>query len=238
MTTDTTSPPPIAPPRAHCRAKSWLPLTMLLSGAAAFLAIAADLHFHGLLSQCDEPIHKFLHTHSDPFGVILFSALSFLGEFALLGPFAFAVGIYLFLQRRLRPLFIWATALLGSAIINESLKHLFKVPRPTRYTYYVWETTHPGYSFPSGHTMGVAITAGALVLLARHLELITPKTFPRATAAVIALSLAVAFALLYMGVHTLTDVLSALAISLAWLGAIALLLNATRRVSAGPSPRE
>ena len=202
-----------------------LPLTMLITGTLAFLAIAADLRFHGLLQQCDDPIRRWLHNHSHPLGVILFSAISYLGQFEVLGPIAVAIGAYLLYKRLYFATIIWATALLGSVIINESLKHLFQVPRPDRYTYFVWTGPHPGYSFPSGHTMGVAITAGTLALLARHLGMISPQKFPRAAAAVIALSLIVAFALMYMGVHSLTDILAALAISTAWLGAVALLLR-------------
>jgi undecaprenyl-diphosphatase len=103
--------------------------------------------------------------------------------------------------------------------LNESLKRLFHVPRPDRLTFYVFPA-HTGYSFPSGHTMGVTITAGTLLLLASRLHWLPPQKIRLAAAATLLLSLAVAFALLYMGVHTLTDVLSALAVSLAWLGAI------------------
>ncbi|MGN6367428.1 MAG: phosphatase PAP2 family protein [Phycisphaerae bacterium] len=208
------------------KSKMIFPLSALLAGTLAFLAIAADLHFHGLLHQADDPLRAFFHFHSQPLLIILCSGLSFLGEFSVLFPIAFFVAGYLLALRRRAHTVIWIIALLGSVGMNESLKHYFKVPRPTRFTYYVWDTTkNPGYSFPSGHTMGVAITVGAAYLIARHLRLIPHRYFKRITAAALALPLAVAFSLLYVGVHSLTDVLAALALATAWLGVIALLLT-------------
>jgi undecaprenyl-diphosphatase len=214
-----------------------LPLSTLLAGTAAFIAVAADLHYHGLLAQWDQPIARFLHNHSSPIPVICCSALSFLGEFGVLFPFALLVGLYLLYKRRLFAAIIWAIALLGSVALNESLKRYFKVPRPDHYTYYVWPPGHRiGYSFPSGHTMGVAITAGTLLLLAAHLHLLTKKQSRLAAAAATTLSLAVAFSLLYMGVHTLTDILSALALATAWLSIISLLLQLRKKTSILPAP--
>jgi membrane-associated phospholipid phosphatase len=210
---------PPQPPPPTTTPKQWPSLLALLAGTLAFLAIAADQLFHGQLFRWNDPIRLTLHTHSTPGGVLFFSALSALGEFAFLFPFVLAIGILLWWQHQKRATLVWAIALLGSVVLNESLKNLFQVPRPDRLTFYVF-APHTGYSFPSGHTMGVTITAGTLLLLATRLRWLTPKKIRLATLATILLSLAVAFALMYMGVHTLTDVLSALAVSLAWLGAI------------------
>ncbi len=213
------------------KSKILLPLAVSLSASIAFLAICADLHFHGLLSRADEPLRAFLHNHTQPLLIVLCSALSFLGEFGVLFPIAFFVAGYLLALRRRAHILIWIFALLGSVGMNEALKQLFKVPRPTRYTYYVWDPLHPGYSFPSGHTMGVAITVGTLYLLARHLHMIPRQYLKLATTIAIALPLAVAAALMYVGVHSLTDVLAALTLSLAWLGLVALAL---RRIDPPP----
>ena len=207
------------------RKQNTLPLLTTLTASLAFLAICADLHFHGLLSRADEPLRAFLHNHTQPLLIVFCSALSSLGEFGVLFPIAFFVAGYLLALRRRAHILVWITALLGSVGMNEALKQLFKVPRPDRYTYYVWDPLHPGYSFPSGHTMGVAITAGTLYLIARHLHMIPRRYLKLATTTVIALPLAVAAALMYVGVHSLTDVLAALTLSLAWLSVVALALR-------------
>jgi len=206
------------------RGKLWPVLLMLIGGTVGFVAVAADLLWHGQLYRWDDPVRIFLHEHSTPMGVIFFSSLSFLGEYQALLPFGLVGGGYLFLRGRYYPLGVWAFTLLGCAALNETLKKLFKVPRPDRYTYYAFPP-HEGYSFPSGHTMGVAVMAGAIILFAAHLGLISRKQTFLAAAAAVVLSLAVAFALMYMGVHTLTDVLGGLAVSTAWVGVIGSLLT-------------
>jgi undecaprenyl-diphosphatase len=213
--------PPLTPNSP--RNNNALALLTLLTGTIVFVAIAADQLYHGQLFRWNGPIRLFLHEHSTPAGVLFFSALSGLGEFAFLLPFALVVGILLLRRRKIRATLLWATALLGCVVLNESLKRFFQVPRPDRLTFYVFPS-HAGYSFPSGHTMGVTITAGTLVLLASHLHLLSPRHVRWAATATILLALLIAFSLMYMGVHTLTDVLAALAVSLAWLGVIRLLI--------------
>jgi membrane-associated phospholipid phosphatase len=212
-----TSPSQLSPPTTTL--KQWPSLLALFAGTLAFLAVAADQLLHGQLFRWNDPLRIYLHAHSTPLGVLFFSTLSGLGEFIFLLPFALVVGILLLRQKQKIATLLWAISLLGCVLLNESLKRLFQVPRPDRLTFYVFPS-HAGYSFPSGHTMGVAITAGTLLLLASRLHWLTPQKIRLATLATLLLSLAVAFALMYMGVHTLTDVLSGLAVSLAWLGAI------------------
>ena len=60
----------------------------------------------------------------------------------------------------------WAVAL-WTVVINQALKSAFAVPRPMCFTVFVFGEW-PGYSFPSGHTMGVAIAAGTLAFILAH----------------------------------------------------------------------
>jgi len=196
---------------------------MILSGTGAFIAIAADVVMHGQIARADTPINAYLHQHPYAWAILLCSAISGLGELKFILPFALFVGAMLFFRKRRRELAIWPLALLGSAILNQSLKAAFAIPRPMHNTFYIFDAAS-GYSFPSGHTMAVTITAGTLALI-----IIRWARLPRAKArllalAVVMLALAEAMALVYMGVHYLTDVLGALAVSLAWLGVIRWLL--------------
>ena len=212
----------------------WMPFVMLISGIAAFVLIAADVVCQGRLSQWDHPIqvrlHEFARASSDnpgeiPPGVILFSAISGLGEFKVVAAAGVTAGILLALRKRWHAILACAVALVGSGAINSVLKSMFRVPRPSEHTFF---TPHGGWSFPSGHTMAVAITAGALALVLFHLAPLRPLARWAITVAVIFLALLEAFALMYVGVHYLTDVLGALAVSLAWLGIIAWLLPPAR----------
>ena len=186
------------------------PILMFLTGTALFIAIAADVAHHGKLAQVDQVIAPYLFEHSNYWLIMVASAFSGLGEFWLLLPFAVLVGVGLIWRRRWRALGIWAAGLLASPLICGMLKAYFAIPRPSRYTSYAWDK-HGGFTFPSGHTMGAMITAGLTALLWMHLR---PRSRGRRVAVAAGVGLLgtlVAGALLYVGVHYLTDVLAGMA---------------------------
>ena len=184
----------------------WPILAIIIGGFGAFVDIALDLIYHGQIYRWDEPVAVYLHQHATPWGTFFFSGLSGLGELAVLFPYAVLIGGSLLYRRRIWATILWAMSLIGCMVINEGLKQFFKVPRPTEFTFYAFGP-HPGYSFPSGHTMGVAITAGVTVLFVSRFGLLSRRETRLAIAAACALSISVAFALIYVGVHTLIDVL-------------------------------
>lgn len=105
--------------------------------------------------------------------------------------------------------FIFTTGLFGTAVI-ETMKTAFKIPRPWIKDYNfkpvsgaVAEAT--GYSFPSGHTKNAATTFGAIFLSVK-------KAWVKVLMVVIAVL--VAISRMYLGVHTVWDVLGAIGISL------------------------
>ncbi len=196
---------------------------MIAAGAVAFILIAADVHFHGLIARTDPVIAQYLSQHIGGTEALISSAISGMGELLVIGPLSVLVGIALIYRRRWRAVIGWAAALLGSAVINKTLKDFFAVPRPSRFTAYTFGP-HPGYSFPSGHTMSVAIFAGALVLVMMHLKP-TPRWKRMMLAVVVAgLSLLEAAGLLLIRVHYVSDLLGALAVSLCWLGVVRLII--------------
>jgi membrane-associated phospholipid phosphatase len=200
---------------------------MLLPGLTAFTAIAVDISRHGPLFQADRQLAPFLHDHASPALTLLASAFSGLGDIRFLGPLALIVALYLARCRAWRELLIWAAGLLGCSFLCGTLKSLFAIPRPDRFTFYAFDPI-PGYTFPSGHTMGAAIAAGLLVLLWMRLNP-RPRAHRLAAAALAALvGISTAASLVYLGVHYLSDVLAALALSLAWLGILRWLLPPAR----------
>ena len=196
-----------------------LPLLMLFAGAAAFSAIALDITHHGPLARADRALAPFLHAHANHWLILLASACSGLGDIRILGPLAVAVGIFLLRRRQWRALVTWAAGLIGCTFLCGILKSLFAIPRPSRFTLVPFDADS-GYTFPSGHTMGALVAAGLLALLWMRLKP-RPRAHRLAAAALATLTgLLAAAALLYIGVHYLSDVLAGLALSLAWLGVL------------------
>lgn len=196
---------------------------MVLAGVAFFALLAADVHAGGRLKQMDPEIARRVFQVVGPSGILIFSAISGMGELKIIAPLAVIVGIWLIARKDWRGLAGWAAALLGSAVLCGTLKNIFLVPRPSHFTTYTFDQS-PGYSFPSGHTMTVAIFAGALVMVIMHAFALRRATRFWMCGIAAGLGILEAFALLMVGVHFLTDVLGGLAISLAWLGLIRLIL--------------
>jgi undecaprenyl-diphosphatase len=204
-------------------ASRWPGWAMIVGGVVGFAAVAADLVYRGAIQRLDVPIQKYFHENASPVATFVFSGVSGLGNAALIVALGIVVGLALGKRKRWRSLVVWAAALIGSGIINPTLKAIFQVPRPERYTFYSF-MPGSGYSFPSGHTMAVAVASGALAIVLLHnVAMGAPRRWMIAAAAV-AVSLMESLALMVIGVHVLTEVLGALMVSAAWLGVIYLLL--------------
>jgi membrane-associated phospholipid phosphatase len=219
---------------------AWLlqPWTMIIAGSAGFAAVALDVRFHGQLAKLDGIVAPFLHQHANATLMLLAAYISGLGEFIVILAFACAVGAVLILRKKWRLLTTWTIGLIGSGVLNQLFKNIFAVPRPTTNTVYTFPA-NAGFSFPSGHTMAVAVASGLFVLVLAELIPLSPRTRASLFMAAAALAMLEAAGLLYLGVHYLTDVLGALPLSLAWLGVLALFLQpATPRVYNATFPVE
>ncbi len=105
--------------------------------------------------------------------------------------------------------FVLITGLFGT-VLNQGAKLLFRIPRPWVYdpTFEVVgdaKVAATGYSFPSGHTQNVAGTLGAVSAY--------KPTFKKTLLCTV-LILLVAFSRMYLGVHTLLDVVVSLIFAL------------------------
>ena len=105
--------------------------------------------------------------------------------------------------------FVLITGLFGT-VLNQGAKLLFRIPRPWVYdpTFEVVgdaKVAATGYSFPSGHTQNVAGTLGSIAAY---------KSTVKKTVVCTVLILLVAFSRMYLGVHTLLDVVVSLIFAL------------------------
>lgn len=137
----------------------------------------------------------------NPFLDFVFSGITHLGdEIALM-----LIAIILFWCVNKRSGYYMLVSGFFGIIVNQVLKLACKIPRPekidTRFT--IVESAREaaqGYSFPSGHTQNAVTVFGSIFLLAK-------KTWVKITAIVIATLVGVSR--MYLGVHTIWDVIAA-----------------------------
>jgi undecaprenyl-diphosphatase len=204
--------------------RGWVaPTAMIVVGAVVFAAIAGDVRYDGWLVRNERVVNAYFHQHSGPVGVMCFAGISGLGELKVIAGLGVGVGAVLVWMHRWRELAGWAIALTGSGLINGCLKDFFRVPRPMEHTFFAFSPSF-GYSFPSGHAMAVTIATGTLAFIALRLWPMSWMRRAALAAGVVLVALLECFALVYMGVHYVSDVAGGLAVSLAWLGVIRLIL--------------
>lgn len=175
--------------------------------------ISERLNNHLPVTAADARLNNWLHGQGTPLRTRTMLAITFLGSTGFVTCAAIVFGIYLVWRRR----FYWLAAVLasvfGGMLLNRTLKLVFQRPRP-HFDDPVISIT--GYSFPSGHTMAATVLFGVLAayFFAQTSGRRARLLIVLAAATVIAL---VGFSRMYLGVHYLSDVLSAIAEGLAWL---------------------
>jgi undecaprenyl-diphosphatase len=118
-----------------------------------------------------------------------------------------------------------AFAVPGGMVLNVALKFYFQRARPVFDEPLVTLAT---YSFPSGHTTAATCFYG---LLASYLVIVRPAWSVRAATVAFCVSmvLLVAFSRVYLGAHYVSDVLAAMAESVAWLAVCITAVSTLRR---------
>lgn len=140
-----------------------------------------------------------------------------LGVFWGVIPIAIAIAVLLCIKHQWRRLTYFLSVLIGSTIINRTVKLLLHRVRP-----HLWLSPAPelDYGFPSGHAMASMTLVTALVILSwktpyRKWILSFGSLFV----------LLIAWSRLYLGVHFPSDILAAWTVSIAWSIAVSLLLK-------------
>lgn len=119
--------------------------------------------------------------------------------------------LYQVLHHR-RELILFASVVVGSALLNETLKVIFHRARPTLHRI----VNANGFSFPSGHSMAAFSLYGILAyLLWRHIS--TPVGRGLLIIISITMITAIGVSRIYLGVHYPSDVLGGFLASGSWL---------------------
>jgi undecaprenyl-diphosphatase len=184
-----------------------LAFLVILVPLSAFAGLAAELR-EGEGFFFDQPILLFLHQLASPPIDFFFVSISRLGYQYGVIPLDAAIAVYLVVKRRYRDALFFMLAVVGSLMVNIGAKNHFTRMRPD-----LWASIAPemSYSFPSGHAMGSATLATALVLLAWPTKWRWHVSVPA-----LLFMLLVGMSRVYLGVHYPSDILAGWSAACAW----------------------
>lgn len=195
----------------HLLAARWQTLLLLFLGVVLPLIVVEQFAIviqHQDTFAWDRAILLAVHRTANPILDRIALTITPLGVFYGVFPISAVISIGLLYQRRWRSLSYLLVTLLGSALINRSLKVWLHRDRPT-----FWETLtpHTDFSFPSGHAMSSMSLVAALVILTWGTRW---GGWTSAIGGIFVFT--IAWTRLYLGVHFPSDVLAGWMISLAW----------------------
>ncbi|GGD81314.1 phosphatase PAP2 family protein [Paenibacillus nasutitermitis] len=138
--------------------------------------------------------------------------LSFIGSSSVTIPLALSIAVVLaIVLKHRREIILFVGTLLGSWLLNATLKSLYQRARPDIHRI----VTEAGFSFPSGHSMSAFSLYGILTyLLWRHL----PSRGWRIALILFSLCMVLGIGLsrIYLGVHYPSDVIGGYWVSACW----------------------
>jgi undecaprenyl-diphosphatase len=193
-------------------------LFLVIGGIWLFTALADEV-LEGETSHVDETLLLMMRNptdHSDPLGPRWLEELgrdiTALGGMGILTLFTFLAAGYLLMLGKRRAALLALLAIGGGFALSVMLKHGFDRPRPDLVPHFTYVYTR---SFPSGHSMGAALTYLTLgALLARIHERRRLKIYFLTWAML--LTFLVGVSRIYMGVHWPTDVLAGWVAGAVW----------------------
>lgn len=204
---------------------------LLIAGLAvivicvAFFAMLADEVMEGGTQRFDDAVLLWMNSHATPWLTGLALDVTALGAGTVVWLMVIVASVFLWVScHRWSAALLWVS-ILGSGLINATMKLFFNRPRPHLFP---WRVPYAGLSsFPSGHSMTSMVCYATLAYLIARL---TPNAFLRRFTFVLAGLMIVLIGLsrLYLGVHYPTDVLAGFTMGLAWASFCALMIEALR----------
>lgn len=187
-------------------------MVVLLSGWW-FGGIAEDLIATDPLIAVDYRLSAWFDQHSTQAVTRLAEIITFIGSPVLMTVASIGVAVILWRRKAWYRLMAFILTVGGGSMLQLALKLLFHRPRPV-FDHPLIHTS--GFSFPSGHMMGATLFFGFLAVLAATRS---TQWRWRALAPLLAISVIILVGLsrICLGAHYLSDVLAAVAASLAWL---------------------
>jgi undecaprenyl-diphosphatase len=200
-------------------------LALLLAAVSVFSDLAEDVMEKDTITVIDTRVAHWFNTHAFEPMTSFMLGVSLMHSVAGMTVLVLLLAIYLWrIQAR-----YWVLALVlsvpGGMLLNVMFKYIFQRSRPVFDEPLVTLMT---YSFPSGHTAAATLFYG---LLASYLVIARPHWNVRlGTAAFCTIMvLLVALSRVYLGAHYVSDVLAAMAESVAWLAICITAISTLRR---------
>ncbi len=220
---------------AKFRYRDYLPVVAVLVAGIAATALAGDAFLDiaehvqeesPALQEIDERTHEWARFTRTGGSTAFFTTLTIIGTPVGLAALVAIACVALAVDRRWRWIaYLLVTTGLGG-LLNLQLKSFFARARPELAE--ALRDAH-GYSFPSGHAMGSAVTFGALAYLALR---VLPRWRQRSAAIAFACTmiLAISASRIYLGVHWISDVGAGICAGLIWVVAATVAYETMRRV--------
>lgn len=191
---------------------------LILIGAVIFYAMADSVYDKDDFFRFDQPVLDFIYTYRSP---LLTAVMEFITN--LLAPFSFALFVsvgcatWIWRRRELWRPFLLMTAMCVAMITSVTIKQIVERTRPPHD--FMVAPFELDYSFPSGHTIGIAVFVFVLsyLLYSRRLETRHALLWVLSGLFLIAL---IAFSRLYLAYHWLTDVTASVGLGLIILGIV------------------
>jgi len=185
----------------------------LAAAVAVFAEIAEAVGEHDDIARYDAGISHWFYEHAfEPLTTVMF-AITHLHGIPAMCVLSALLGVWFW--RKGAPYWVLTTAIAvpGGMVLNVLLKHVYQRARPAFDEPFLTLVT---YSFPSGHTAAATLFYG---LLASYAVTVSPRWRVRcaAVAGAVFMVALVALSRVYLGAHFVSDVLAAMAESLAWL---------------------
>ena len=197
----------------------WLTYT---AGALILIGLSTAVFF-GQSFPIDTTVLRGVRSLESPIMDRLMLGITRFGDPLFTVPLFFVLLALLWLKKHRLAAYVFALNCAGGAVFSTGLKLFFGKERPTLWTSAITEVS---YSYPSGHALGSVVLYGFLAfLLGQRL----PEYKGVIYFGAIALSLAIGFSRLYLGVHWPTDLVGGYIIGFLWTSSCTRLLKRLRQ---------
>lgn len=174
----------------------------------SFLLITWHVWKSSGISLINEHVYQALRALYTDRLVDISTFITGLGEYKILLPVAFAVGVYLWWKKYRFAALCWLGTIGIAEAIGYSLKSIIAVPRPEGLAQFTTE-----YSYPSGHALTITLVFGLAAAFIQHSVAANHRWIPWAIS--IPLIFIICFTRIYLGVHWFTDVMGGLMLGIA-----------------------
>ena len=186
-------------------------VAVAVSAIWIFLGISQDVVAHEEIALLDPRLHAWTVTHRTGTLTAFFRGVTWLGAGVVTVPVLAVAAAFLARRRRSWvPVLDVVLVYGGTVILHAVVAELVHRPRPPAAD---WLSSASGWAFPSGHTTQAVAAWGILALLLAVGT--TPRLRQLIAGTATAVAVLVGASRVYLGVHWLTDVLAATAMSVA-----------------------